>query len=93
MARANDSENPPATKWINSVGAWPVYDLPETLSRQDLESVARIHFPSLQDAPLKLVIGAALASDSYPKAVADVVLLARWNAHKRDSKEFHVPML
>jgi hypothetical protein len=63
-----------------------VCDLPETLSRQNLKLVTRIHIPSLQDAPLKLAIGAALASDCYPKAVEDVASSARWNAHKRNSK-------
>ncbi|MBE0545723.1 MAG: ATP-binding protein [Verrucomicrobia bacterium] len=63
-----------------------VCDLPETLESTDLEAVARIHFPTLRDAPLKLVIGAALVSESYLKAVESLASRSRWLAAKRGAK-------
>jgi len=46
--------------------------LPETLGKEDILRVAKLRCPELCEAALKLVVGAALHSSSYLKAVKDI---------------------
>ena len=57
--------------------------LPTTLGTEDCLSVARNHCPEFSDSALKLVVGAALLSASYLKAVEDISALASWLANRR----------
>lgn len=57
--------------------------LPSALADEDLEAVARVHLPEIDQELLQLVVLAASASESYLKGVENVARLARYFA-KRD---------
>lgn len=56
--------------------------LPAELGVEDLQSVVKIHFPNLELAHMKFIVGAAMASESYLKTVENVARLASWFAKK-----------
>lgn len=58
-------------------------NLPETLSREDLLAVARIHFPEVAQTLLEDAADAAIHATSYTKALQDIAARARWLASKR----------
>ncbi len=64
--------------------------LPETLKKEDMFAVARLHFPRFGEAKLQLIIGAALKSESYLKAVEDIACRARWLGRKRGSESVNL---
>ena len=62
-------------------------DLPDELSREDLLAVARVHFPEADEDLLGLIVGKAMQSESYLKAVENIAKRARYIAKKRGAKK------
>lgn len=60
--------------------------LPDILSKKDLAAVAEVHCAGFGKAELQMVIGAALFSRSYLRAVEDISSLARWKARQRKAR-------
>lgn len=58
------------------------FGLPSELSQEDLMAVAKIHFPELDGPPLKMIIGAALTSEGFLKAVEQLAKRAGFLAER-----------
>jgi DNA transposition AAA+ family ATPase len=61
-------------------------NLPGDLGFEDLSAVVRIHFPDLEPAQVKYIVGTAMASETYVKTIENVAMLASWLA-RRDGRD------